>query len=70
MSFMMELTRFIEYCNAFYNIQYGVYPLWTADEIQRAVGEYLTNPHGIDIQFDSLDREAVREILEGSNFNH
>ena len=63
MSFLEELKGFIEYCNEFYNINYGLYPVATTEEIESAVGYYLMNPHTWDVQFDSLDREKVREIL-------
>ena len=63
-NFLSELTQFIEYCNEFYNIENGVYPIADSIQIERAIGEYLTQPHKIDIQFDSVDRELVRDILE------
>jgi hypothetical protein len=63
-SFLDELKKFIEYVDSFYNIKTGVYPIATLIEIEAAVGQYLTDPHTIDIQFDSIDRETVRTILE------
>ena len=65
-SFLNELTMFIEYCNDFYNIESGMYPIAKRKEIINAIGEYLTQPHEFEIQFDSIDREKVREILEPS----
>jgi hypothetical protein len=62
-NFLTELNNFISYCNDFYNIETGIYPTTTLIEIERAVGEYLTEPHTIDIQFDSIDRENVRSII-------
>lgn len=67
-NFLTELTHFIEYCNEFYNIQDGVYPIADSIQIKRAIGEYLIEWYHqwdkIDIQFDSVDRELVRAILE------
>jgi hypothetical protein len=63
-NFLTDLNLFIEYCNDFYNIKSGVYPIAKRSEIINAIGEYLTQPHPFDIQFDSIDREKVREILE------
>lgn len=63
MNFLIQLQNFITYCNDFYNIEYGVYPIATSEEIENAIGEYLTSPHQIDIQFDSYDREQVRELI-------
>ena len=65
-SFLNELTMFIEYCNDFYNKKTGMYPIASRKEIINAIGEYLTQPHEFEIQFDSIDREKVREILEPS----
>jgi hypothetical protein len=64
--FLTELNLFIEYCNDFYNIKTGMYPVATKKEIINAIGTYLTEPHELDIQFDSIDRENVRMILEPS----
>jgi hypothetical protein len=63
-SFFEDLKVFNEYCNDFYNINYGIYPIASSEQIEAAIGEYLTEPHSYDIQFDSMDREKVREILE------
>ena len=65
-SFLTDLHLFIEYCNDFYNIKTGMYPVATKKEIVAAIGEYLTEPHEFEIQFDSIDRENVRMILEPS----
>jgi hypothetical protein len=63
-SFFKDLEQFNQYCNDFYNEHYGVYPIASSEQIEDAIGEYLTEPHPFDIQFDSIDREKVREILE------
>ena len=65
-NFLNEFNIFIEYCNDFYNIESGMYPIAKRSEIINAIGEYLTQPHEFEIQFDSIDREKVREILEPS----
>jgi hypothetical protein len=65
-NFLTDLNLFIEYCNDFYNIKSGMYPIAKRSEIINAIGEYLTEPHQFDIQFDSIDRENVRMILEPS----
>jgi GH15 family glucan-1,4-alpha-glucosidase len=63
-TFLKDLQDFIDYVNDFYNIEYGLYRLFTSEQIENAIGEYLTEPHEIDIQFDSIDREHVRKILQ------
>ena len=68
-SFFKDLKEFNHYCNDFYNEYYGVYPIASSEQIEAAIGEYLTEPHSYDIQFDSIDREKVREILE-PNYNY
>jgi len=65
-NFLNELNLFIEYCNDFYNKKTGMYPIASRKEIINAIGEYLTEAHEFDIQFDSIDREKVRTILEPS----
>jgi hypothetical protein len=65
-SFFKDLENFNQYCNDFYNEYYGVYPIASSVQIEAAIGEFLTQPHEYDIQFDSIDREKVREILEPS----
>jgi hypothetical protein len=64
MNFLQELNQFILVCNSFYDLDKGIYPIATKEQIENAIGEYLTSPHTIDIQFDSIDREKVREILQ------
>jgi hypothetical protein len=63
-SFFKDLEQFNQYCNDFYNEYYGVYRIASSEQIEDAIGEYLTEPHPYDIQFDSIDREKVREILQ------
>jgi hypothetical protein len=63
-TFLKDLQDFIEYVNDFYNVEYGLYRLFTAEQIENAIGEYLTEPHQIPIEFDSIDRENVRKILQ------
>jgi hypothetical protein len=65
-SFFKDLEEFNQYCNDFYNQYYGVYRIASSEQIEAAIGEYLTEPHPFDIQFDSIDRENVRMILEPS----
>jgi hypothetical protein len=65
-SFFKDLEEFNQYCNDFYNQYYGVYPIASSEQIEAAIGEYLTEPHPFEIQFDSIDRENVRMILEPS----
>lgn len=65
-SFLKDLNEFVQYCNDFYNELYGEYRIASSEQIEAAIGEYLTQPHEYEIQFDSIDREKVREILEPS----
>jgi len=63
-SVVEEVTQFIDYVNSFYNIETGIYPIATYDEIVEAVGEFIKTPTDIPIEFDSLDRERVRKIIQ------
>jgi hypothetical protein len=79
-SFLIELQNFITYCNDFYNIENGIYPIATSEEIEAAIGEYLTSPHEVDIQFyqhfflTSFDKETCfatrspRQVLSWLNW--
>ena len=61
-NFLTDLHLFIEYCNDFYNIKTGMYPVATKKEIVAAIGEYLTEPHEFEIQFD--DKTVNRTFFE------
>jgi hypothetical protein len=63
MCLILEIKRFKKYCNDFYNIKYGVYPIATTREISKAVDKYICKPKHWSLEFDSMDREQVREIL-------
>ena len=61
-----DIKNFIDYCNEFYNIETGIYPVATKEDIKKAIAQYMCKTNGKDIHFDSLDRERVREILQPS----
>ena len=62
-----ELIKdFYIYVNKFYNIETGIEPIATDNEIQQAVNTYLEIKPLSQIEFDSLDREFVRQILQPS----
>jgi hypothetical protein len=63
LTFLQSLGTFVQYCNNFYNEDYGLYPLADSETIEMAIGQYLTDPHSIDIQMDSVDRENVRDLI-------
>ena len=58
-----EVLEFVSYCNNFYNEQDGIYPIASREEITDAVVEYLYECPS-ECQFDSIDREGVRAILQ------
>lgn len=62
-SIVDEVKQFIEYCNSFYNKKGGVYPIATKNEIEKAVYIFMTMPKNTKVEFDSFDREKVREII-------
>lgn len=61
-----DIQNFIQYCDEFYNIETGIYPVATKEDIKKAIAQYMSKTNGKDIHFDSLDRERVREILQPS----
>ena len=58
-----QVLEFVSYCNNFYNEQDGIYPIATKEEITDAVVEYLFQLES-ECQFDSIDREGVRGVLQ------
>lgn len=59
-----QIYDFYEYVDSFYNINYGVYRLTNTETIISACDDYLMNMNMADVEFDSIDRERVREVLE------
>jgi len=56
--------EFNDYCISFYNNIDGVYPIATEGEIKKAILFYLKDlPENVP-QYDSVDRENIRNILE------
>lgn len=58
-----EIKEFEKYCIDFYDIKCGIYPIATAKEIKEAIKVFLMLYDLSTIDFDSLDRERVRTIL-------
>ena len=61
-----EIKKFYEYVWSFYNLESGIYPIATDEKIQESVNQYLESKPLNEIEFDSLDRESVRMIIEPS----
>lgn len=64
MDILREIENFYTYCLDFYSFEIGIYPIADADTIREAIGEYIKQPKTHPIEFDTLDREKVREIIE------
>jgi hypothetical protein len=63
-NYCTEIKRFYDYVWEFYNLESGIYPIATDEKIQSSVNQYLESKSLKEIEFDSLDRERVREIIE------
>ena len=61
-----EVMEFIYYVDSFYNIHSGIYPIADRETIKKAISIYLylAKTENIDVEFDSIDREEVRAIIE------
>jgi len=61
-----EVMEFIYYVDSFYNIHSGVYPIASRETIKEAISIYLylAKTENIEVEFDSIDREEVRAIIE------
>jgi hypothetical protein len=62
--YIEEIPAFYEYVRKFYDEETGIYPIASTQEIRAAINLYLENTKLKSIEFDSLDRERVRKILE------
>lgn len=63
MDILKEIKTFTKYCNDFYNEEFGVYKIATSTEIDWAIRKFLKQPKVVPVEFDSHDREQVREII-------
>lgn len=59
-----EITDFIDYCNDFYSLEIGIYPIATKKDIETACIKYILQAKNNNLEFDSLDREKIRTILQ------
>ena len=58
------LVKFVNYVYDFYNPVTGIYPMnITRTDIEDAIEVLLTVPN-ITVEYDSIDRERVRDIME------
>ena len=61
------IDDFYQYVWDFYNKKNGVYPIATDIVIHFSVDRYLETTPLKKIEFDSVDRERVRDIIEKAN---
>ena len=61
--YLLNINQFTEYCIDFYNIKDGIYPISKPKEIKEAIKVFLMLNDLNTIEFDSVDRERVRTIL-------
>ena len=61
-----EIMEFIYYVDSFYNIHSGIIPIASRETLNEAISIYLylSKTENIDVEFDSVDREEVRAIIE------
>lgn len=59
----IAITEFFDYVLSFYNDVDGLYPLASYEDISEAVWGYVENKPDL-YDFDSIDREHVRRIIE------
>jgi hypothetical protein len=64
--YFLRVIQFLEYCCKFYSNKdpEAPYPIASPDEIYRAIYQHLEDTPAELVEFDSLDREKVRQILE------
>jgi hypothetical protein len=59
-----ELKTFEEYVSEFYNDVDGLYPIASKKDVISAVHKYVNSKPLNEIEFDSMDRESVRSIIQ------
>ena len=64
MQLIKDFLDFTEYVYCFYNNENGIYPIANRKQIEQAIYKYITDPKNNIIEWDSMDRENVRTILE------
>jgi hypothetical protein len=63
--YIREIPAFYEYVREFYDEETGIYPIAGPQEIRAAINYYLETTKLKSIEFDSVDRERIRKLLEG-----
>ena len=65
-NYIDQIPNFVRYCEDFYSNQEpeGIYPIASRAQIRKAINSYLYQKPLSAIEFDSFDREKVREIIE------
>ena len=58
------IHKFYNYVSDFYSTKYGIYPMAPEAIIQLSVNNYLEKTPLREIEFDSVDREKVKDIIE------
>lgn len=58
-----EISEFKKYLSSFYSVNGGIYPIATLEELEEALNIFLMTTNIEKIEFDSVDREKVRTIL-------
>ena len=58
-----EITEFKRYLSSFYSVNEGIYPIATQEELEEGLNIFLMTTNIEKIEFDSMDREKVRKIL-------
>ena len=61
------LQSFQSYVLSFYNDVDGIYPIANKETILKAIDTYMASKPLHEIEYDSIDRENVRSIIEPYN---
>ena len=62
--YIRKIPIFYEYVREFYDEETGIYPIASPQDIRAAINYYLETKELKSIEFDSVDRENVRYLLE------
>lgn len=66
----VKFKVFVDYVNEFYNIDTGIYKIATRNQLQVACVQYIqkmiSEGREAEVEYDSIDRERVRQIIQPS----
>jgi predicted DNA-binding protein YlxM (UPF0122 family) len=64
MKILVDIIKFKDYCNNYYNLDFGMHPIATNEQMDKAIYIFITEVKFMSIEFDTIDRVRVKGILD------